>query len=177
MAKSYQCEQCPRVLKTKRKYQNHLNVHEEKFRCENCGKCFQDQYCLTRHKRGQATCEKILNKSQFCNVYCNLCDFKTTSKDNLRQHLVKHSGKIICSVCKQPFSRRRDLERHQKNPDNCNKYLFSHPMKGAAATVNLLGQYSPFNKNISITTFPSSMMQTIEIPIQTQRSTKKTPFI
>ena len=82
---------------------------------------FQDQYCLNRHKKGQATCEKILNKSQFCNVFCNLCDFKTTSKDNLRQHLVKHSGKIQCPVCKQPFSRRRDLERHQKNPENCNK--------------------------------------------------------
>lgn len=164
MAKSYQCERCSRVLKTKRKYQNHLNVHEEKFRCENCGKCFQDQYCLTRHKRGQATCEKIINKSQYCNVFCNLCDFKTTSKDNLRQHLVKHSGKIICPVCKQPFSRRRDLERHQKNPDNCNKYLFSKSMKGTA-TVTVVGHYSPFNKNIS--SIPNNMIQTIQIPFQT----------
>ena len=154
MAKSYQCEKCSRILKTKRKYQNHLNVHEEKFRCENCGKCFQDQYCLTRHKRGQATCEKILNKSQFCNVYCNLCDFKTTSKDNLRQHLVKHSGKIICSVCKQPFSRRRDLFSHSMN-------------KGTTATVTVIAK--------SISSFPSNMVQTIQIPIQ--MSNKKSSFI
>ena len=36
----------------------------------------------------------------------------------------------------------------------------------ATATVTLMGQYSPLAKSLSISSLPSNMVQTIQIPIQ-----------
>ena len=102
----------------------HMNVHAEKFKCHNCGKCFQSNYYLVRHHKRLGSCELILRQQrQNYNVQCPMCDFKTTSKVNLRSHLIKHTDKNQCKICKHTFLRQRDLQTHNKSPVNCNKYL------------------------------------------------------
>jgi len=122
--KRYACEKCSLVFKHKEMHRRHMNVHAEKFKCMNCGKCFQSNYYLVRHHKRLGSCELILRQQrQNYNVQCPMCDFKTTSKVNLRSHLIKHTDKNQCKVCKHTFLRQRDLQTHNKSPVNCNKYL------------------------------------------------------
>ena len=48
-------------------------------------------------------------------------------------------------------------------------------MKEAAATITVMGHYSSLAKSLSISSLPSNMVQTIQIPIQ--MSNKKSSFI
>ena len=122
--KRYACEKCSLVFKHKEMHRRHMNVHAEKFKCHTCGKCFQSNYYLVRHHKRLGSCELILRQQrQNYNVQCPMCDFKTTSKVNLRSHLIKHTDKNQCKVCKHTFLRQRDLQTHNKSPVNCNKYL------------------------------------------------------
>ena len=75
-----------------------MNVHAEKFKCHTCGKCFQSNYYLVRHHKRLGSCELILRQQrQNYNIQCPMCDFKTTSKVNLRSHLIiKHTDKNQC---------------------------------------------------------------------------------
>ena len=101
-----------------------LNTQDErnKHQCETCAKSFPTNFKLRRHQRTGAGCDRIL-KQQIGSVKCHLCDYRTTSKDNLEDHLVKHSGKFQCPVCSHQFSRNYKLQNHIKNPDNCMKYM------------------------------------------------------
>ena len=122
--KRYVCEKCSLVFKHKEMHRRHMNVHAEKFKCPTCGKCFQSNYYLVRHHKRTGSCELILRQQrQNYNVQCPMCDFKTTSKVNLRSHLIKHTDKNQCKVCKHTFLRQRDLQTHNKSQVNCNKYL------------------------------------------------------
>ena len=123
-SKRYVCEKCSLVFKHKEMHRRHMNVHAEKFKCPTCGKCFQSNYYLVRHHKRTGSCELILRQQrQNYNVQCPMCDFKTTSKVNLRSHLIKHTDKNQCKVCKHTFLRQRDLQTHNKSQVNCNKYL------------------------------------------------------
>ena len=120
----FACEKCSLVFRHKEMHRRHMNVHAEKFKCPTCGKCFQSNYYLVRHHKRLGSCELILRQQrQNYNVACPMCDFKTTSKVNLRSHLIRHTDKNQCKVCKHTFLRQRDLLTHLKSPVNCNKYL------------------------------------------------------
>ena len=93
-----------------------------KHQCETCAKSFPTNFKLRRHQKTGAGCDRIL-KQQIGSIKCTHCDYRTTSKDNLEDHLVKHSGKFQCQVCKHQFSRNYKLQNHKKNPDNCMKYM------------------------------------------------------
>ena len=93
-----------------------------KHQCETCAKSFPTNFKLRRHQKTGAGCDRIL-KQQIGSIKCTHCDYRTTSKDNLEDHLVKHSGKFQCPVCNHQFSRNYKLQNHIKNPDNCMKYM------------------------------------------------------
>ena len=93
-----------------------------KHQCETCAKSFPTNFKLRRHQKSGAGCDRIL-KQQIGSIKCTHCDYRTTSKDNLEDHLVKHSGKFQCPVCNHQFSRNYKLQNHIKNPDNCMKYM------------------------------------------------------
>ena len=96
--------------------------NNKKHQCETCAKSFPTNFKLRRHQKTGAGCDRIL-KQQIGSIKCTHCDYRTTSKDNLEDHLVKHSGKFQCQVCKHQFSRNYKLQNHKKNPDNCMKYM------------------------------------------------------
>ena len=81
---------------------------------------------LIKHKKSE------LRRSENRGVSCpeSGCDFSTKKRRYLTWHIrVKHSedpsmrSQYTCSNCKHIFGRKRDLETHETNTANCEKYL------------------------------------------------------
>ena len=94
---------------------------DKRFQCPKCLYCFTKKESLKRHENVDCVKKMVhMGESQRI-VYkngsenCDVCNFRTTSQKNLREHQIKHSGKIQCSNCKRGFTRKRELARHQLN--------------------------------------------------------------
>ena len=116
------CYKCNKIFKNRDCFNRHMIIHQEKYKCATCNKSFHSNSKLRRHQKTGQGCEMIM-RHQSCTVQCHICDFRTTSKNNLQEHLVKHSGRFQCTICNHQFARKRQLQRHIKNPDNCMKYM------------------------------------------------------
>ena len=93
-------------------------------KCQKCGQCFSSNWSLQRHtarNRGKRICG--ISEPGMNDFACSVCDFKTSAKDNLQNHMIKHSGRYLCDTCNCGFSREKSLLRHQGNPSNCDKFL------------------------------------------------------
>ena len=97
------------------------NGADKRFQCPKCLYCFTKKVSLKRHENVDCVKKMVhMGESQRI-VYkngsenCDVCNFRTTSQKNLREHQIKHSGKIQCSNCKRGFTRKRELARHQLN--------------------------------------------------------------
>ena len=102
-----------------------IALQEEKFKCGQCGKCFPSQSKLKRHTSSQGGCAlRRYGPEESKNVHCPECGFRTNTVNNLKSHQIKHSDRFKCTVqCGRGFSGPQDLEKHQKNPKNCLKYM------------------------------------------------------
>ena len=116
------CYKCNKIFKNRDCFNRHMIIHQEKYKCVTCNKSFHSNSKLRRHQKTGQGCEMIM-RHEACTVQCPMCDFRTTSKNNLQEHLVKHSGRFQCNICNHQFARKRQLQRHIKNPDNCMKYM------------------------------------------------------
>ena len=54
---------------------------------------------------------------------CNSCLREFSNKKSYNNHQIVHTDKYVCPICKHRFGRRKDLEIHTKNKENCKKYL------------------------------------------------------
>ena len=57
---------------------HYIGQHTEKFKCKDCGKCFENESRLKRHT-------SLHTKS--ATFKCNKCEKKFTRKENLNKHL------------------------------------------------------------------------------------------
>ena len=95
------------------------NAADERFQCPKCLYCFTKKESLKRHENVDCVKKMVHMGENQRIVYsngseiCDVCNFRTTSQKNLREHQIKHSGKIQCSNCKRGFTRKRELARHQ----------------------------------------------------------------
>ena len=95
------------------------NGADERFQCPKCLYCFTKKESLKRHENVDCVKKMVHMGENQRIVYsngseiCDVCNFRTTSQKNLREHQIKHSGKIQCSNCKRGFTRKRELARHQ----------------------------------------------------------------
>ena len=75
------------------------------------------QGIIGHKRRGESACQKYL-KRQHENVEskldCSECDYKTSSKVNLRTHFIKHTNKYHCKQCNLNYGRKYDLLNHLK---------------------------------------------------------------
>ena len=95
------------------------NAADERFQCPKCLYCFSKKESLKRHENVDCVKKMVHMGENQRIVYsngseiCDVCNFRTTSQKNLREHQIKHSGRIQCSNCKRGFTRKRELARHQ----------------------------------------------------------------
>lgn len=104
--------------------------------CNICNRAFADKHALTQHVLAHAQTSSVKVHSNKTMFACNNCDYKGTSKGNLRGHMEGHGKKKhACSVCSYKTSRKQHLLRHFRYKHSgekpfvcniCNKYRTSN---------------------------------------------------
>ncbi|XP_041758529.1 zinc finger protein Xfin [Coregonus clupeaformis] len=79
----------------------------KQYRCETCGKSFNNQLSLQRHHQ-----YRNLEQGYKCTLCCKIF----TDKERLREHLQEHAHEIFycCGQCGKRFLKRETLYAHQK---------------------------------------------------------------
>ncbi|KAE8581340.1 hypothetical protein XENTR_v10024754 [Xenopus tropicalis] len=80
---------------------------EPAFPCDVCQASFSSEAALKQHSLRKHQ-EKATHE-------CLQCQFSCHSLATLRCHLQKHHLQLDCTICKQTFCRRQDLEEHRKS--------------------------------------------------------------
>ncbi|XP_065350666.1 gastrula zinc finger protein XlCGF8.2DB-like [Cloeon dipterum] len=86
--------------------QNRISYEIKSSICETCGKRFEFKSQLKRHKKTAHSLERPFN--------CLVCNKGFKRTDNLKQHLVIHSGenKHVCPECGKAFTQKGNMIRH-----------------------------------------------------------------
>ena len=110
--KNKKCDLCPYATKTNQNLKKHKKIHEKVIplinECWDCDKKFNTKKALSDHMRTHNKKDK--------NIKCDLCDFKTDRKFNLKQHQKVHE-KVpsdplafpTCSDCNKVFKTKDNL--------------------------------------------------------------------
>ena len=82
------------------------NVYNHNLDCDKCDKTFEKYITLYMHKK----------RTHEITFSCELCDYKTPGKLNLKNHLKsKHLNQIyLCKVCDYSGKNSRNLRAHEK---------------------------------------------------------------
>lgn len=119
-----ECKVCHEFV-TSLKMKNHLKTHWKDLRtCSVCQKVFVNRFSLKNHFKAvhfRSTrmfcdlCPKVYFTKQSISSHmrtvhskklfaCNVCDYKTASKNHLSKHKMTHTEKIECPICKKHVS-------------------------------------------------------------------------
>ena len=98
--KRFVCTICDKTFKRAYEFKRHKDIHRsDNFKCRDCGEEFSYIAPFRYH----------------CRLYrCRICQ----RESNCRSKKLKHKAEIIqysCTVCKKPFCRKRDLEKHRNS--------------------------------------------------------------
>ena len=99
--KSYSCAECNKRFSYLRGLQKHMNVHTDKYRCPDCGKCCQSGIDLVNHRRTHSG-EKPFE--------CRVCSRQFARSHHLAVHSRTHSGEKVYKT----FRRTADLDHHMR---------------------------------------------------------------
>lgn len=136
------CDVCEKKFLSNSKLKKHQQVHQEKtekdgqrisrektFLCHLCGQAFDNDPNLKRH----AETHKKVPRCEYCNTQC------LTKKEFNRHIQVKHSDKLICTVCTKFYSTIDGLAEHMKDHangmefqcdyDGCNRSFSSRKLR------------------------------------------------
>ncbi|CAH1791500.1 unnamed protein product [Owenia fusiformis] len=104
--KSYECQYCGKTLKCRNAYLCHIRLEEGKqpYVCEICGQRCNTSGTLTGHMSSH---NPKMSK-------CKICQ-KSVRSDLLRGHIFKtHTNTFTCDTCGRHFSRKDNLQIHQR---------------------------------------------------------------
>ena len=146
------CHVCGKVLAERSFLEDHLLLHgEATLSCEICGAKYKTEVALNSHRRNTHLEKKIIceycskpfaiksthdrhvvaNHTKTRNFACKTCDFKCTTKPNLRRHEFIHSEDkpFDCKECEKRFRVKEALTRHKlvhtgKKPYGCGQCPF-----------------------------------------------------
>ena len=74
----FSCEICGESFYLKKKYLGHINIHDKKYECNECQKCFGSVRNLIRHEKAH----RGIKDHQ-----CEICAKAYTSTRSLLQHM------------------------------------------------------------------------------------------
>lgn len=113
----FPCEICHRKYKFASSLSRHIKKRHstegliKKFECKHCGKKYSSKTSLDWHVK--------IHSTEF--FYCNLCDYKTTYKNNLKLHNIsRHTVGcgFACNHCSKQFKLKRNLTWHVQKHHN-----------------------------------------------------------
>ncbi|XP_031637042.1 zinc finger protein 235-like [Contarinia nasturtii] len=112
----FQCKICRRRFTQPSNLKRHMRIHANQFpfHCSICRQGFAVKWAKDIH-------EKNCNQRRF---ECYLCKYATLIKSHLVAHMrLHHTGDkpFRCSHCSERFSRKSNLNRHQKRHQNKSK--------------------------------------------------------
>ena len=113
----YRCDQCDKVYKSQRTLNDHLIRHTgQRFPCTLCDSILVSKRGLNDHVR-KLHSHGTKPQTKNCLVQrlkCNLCEKSYKHRDDLKVHLLWHSGQrpYECNVCLKKFYSRKILRRH-----------------------------------------------------------------
>jgi hypothetical protein len=113
----WRCDVCKKRFIARRSLNNHIrNVHKNPGICNICDKYFASSVLLKIHKASSHTAMK--------DFFCSTCSYQSSSKCNLKKHIVKHIVEVVrkprkkrafpCPVCDKVYAHKRTLDDHVK---------------------------------------------------------------
>ena len=115
----YFCHLCSLDIGKSEKYRKHMMKHSGKFKCNDCGKSFQDGYGLRRHLNNQFSCLDIKRenrKNTKLDFPCRFCRYRNEQKEEVKKHTMeKHGHQLIelkCPKCNYQYYRSSDFRKH-----------------------------------------------------------------
>ncbi|CAL8267207.1 unnamed protein product [Merluccius merluccius] len=127
--KPFECPICHQRFKRKDRMTYHARSHDggvhKPYVCSVCGKGFSRPDHLSCHVKHVHSSERPFK----CQV--TACTSAFATKDRLRSHMIRHEGKVTCSICGKMLSAAyitSHLKTHgQTNFNSCNKGTASAP--------------------------------------------------
>uniref|UniRef100_A0A667YDL3 Vascular endothelial zinc finger 1a n=1 Tax=Myripristis murdjan TaxID=586833 RepID=A0A667YDL3_9TELE len=121
--KPFECPICQQRFKRKDRMTYHVRSHDggvhKPYVCSVCGKGFSRPDHLSCHVKHVHSSERPFK----CQV--TACTSAFATKDRLRSHMIRHEGKVTCSICGKMLSAAyitSHLKTHgQNNFSSCNK--------------------------------------------------------
>ncbi|XP_074466952.1 vascular endothelial zinc finger 1-like isoform X2 [Sebastes fasciatus] len=121
--KPFECPICQQRFKRKDRMTYHVRSHDggvhKPYVCSVCGKGFSRPDHLSCHVKHVHSSERPFK----CQV--TACTSAFATKDRLRSHMIRHEGKVTCSICGKMLSAAyitSHLKTHgQTNFNSCNK--------------------------------------------------------
>ena len=118
--KIFGCDLCDYVSNDKRNTYKHKMRHSIiKHECTYCERKFNSLSVLNRHISHAHFEKKQINVEPKI-YYCDICDYKTKKKFNVKKHQSRHSKtkpkkpEIFCEICNKKFSRIAKLNSHME---------------------------------------------------------------
>jgi len=155
--KPYSCPECEERFSHPSTLSYHINIHTGKFKCTECGRCWQSSQHLASHRRSHSgekpfecvECDKRFASQtglfKHMNIHprkdteekpysCPQCEERFSRHSALSYHMNihRHWPKYKCTACGKCFGDRADIAEHRRNnlAGNCSKVLFlirDHP--------------------------------------------------
>ncbi|XP_035784823.1 zinc finger protein 11-like [Anopheles albimanus] len=111
------CPLCERNFSSNENLKRHMNVHTDKYKCERCGKTFQNKRRLKDHMAAKVPCNERTGPST--SSICPLCERNFSSNENLKRHMNVHTDKYKCERCGKTFQNKRRLKDHMAAKRTC----------------------------------------------------------
>ncbi|XP_061558340.1 vascular endothelial zinc finger 1-like isoform X1 [Phycodurus eques] len=136
--KPFECPICHQRFKRKDRMTYHVRSHDggvhKPYVCSVCGKGFSRPDHLSCHVKHVHSSERPFK----CQV--TACTSAFATKDRLRSHMIRHEGKVTCSICGKMLSAAyitSHLKTHgQTNFNSCNKDQVCNSVSATPVTVS-----------------------------------------